>query len=109
MNNVKGSIWGTATAKLVCAFLSLPVPYKPSIPVIPDNIEQRTLQKILLVGCNGSGQVLYLNRPRFYMKLFLSQWMNVKVLSCNTKKCVWVSWVNNKTPYSIGPKLKFVL
>lgn len=44
-----------AAAKLVCAVLSLPFPSKPSNPIIPDNIEQRTLQKILLVGYDGSG------------------------------------------------------
>ncbi|KAM5556388.1 extra-large guanine nucleotide-binding protein 1 [Rosa sericea] len=52
-NNIKGSIWGTAATKLVCAVLSLPVPSKSSNPVIPDIIEQRT-QNILLVGDHES-------------------------------------------------------
>jgi hypothetical protein len=52
--------------KLVCAFLSLPVPSKPSNSCgeqvnslisrsIPDYLEQRTLLKLLLVGFSGSG------------------------------------------------------
>ena len=55
-----------AKTKLVCAVLSLPVPSKSSNPgaeqgsglmsrSIPDYIERRTLQKLLLVGFSGSG------------------------------------------------------
>ncbi|XP_015890089.3 extra-large guanine nucleotide-binding protein 1 [Ziziphus jujuba] len=64
--NTKGFIWGKAGTKLVCAVLSLPVPSKVSSSseepmsnlvsrAVPDYLEHRTLQKILLVGCNGSG------------------------------------------------------
>uniref|UniRef100_A0A803PF54 Uncharacterized protein n=1 Tax=Cannabis sativa TaxID=3483 RepID=A0A803PF54_CANSA len=64
--NTKGYIWGKAGTKLVCAVLSLPVPSKSfnsseepltslSSRPVPDYLEQRTLQKILLVGYNGSG------------------------------------------------------
>lgn len=55
-----------AGTKLVCAVLSLPVPSKSlntyGEPLsnqlsrsVPDYLEQRTLQKILVVGYNGSG------------------------------------------------------
>ncbi|XP_031262455.1 extra-large guanine nucleotide-binding protein 1-like [Pistacia vera] len=64
--NTKGYIWGKARTKLVSAVLSLPVPSKSSnlggeqlssqiSRSVPDYIEQRTLQKLLLVGYNGSG------------------------------------------------------
>ncbi|XWS29355.1 hypothetical protein CRYUN_Cryun24cG0022200 [Craigia yunnanensis] len=64
--NTKGYIWGKAGTKLVCAVLSLPVPSKSSNPCgeplnsmtsrsVPDYLEQRNLQKILLVGSTGSG------------------------------------------------------
>lgn len=64
--NTKGYIWGKAGMKLVCAFLSLPVPSKPSNSCgeqvnslisrsVPDYLEQRTLLKLLLVGYSGSG------------------------------------------------------
>ncbi|XP_065873370.1 extra-large guanine nucleotide-binding protein 1 [Euphorbia lathyris] len=64
--NTKGYIWGKAGMKLVCTFLSLPVPSKSSnisgeqfssmtSRTVPDYLEQRTLLKILLVGYIGSG------------------------------------------------------
>lgn len=71
-----------ARTKLVCAVLSLPVPSKSSNPgaepassqmsrSVPDYIERRTLQKLLLVGYSGSGtstifkQVLQNGEMRF--------------------------------------------
>lgn len=64
--NTKGFIWGKAGTKLVCSILSLPVPSKSTSPcgeqlsssvnrTFPDYLEQRTLQKLLLVGYSGSG------------------------------------------------------
>lgn len=64
--NTKGYIWGKAGTKLLCAFLSLPVPSKSSGSYVeesnsllsrsvPDYVGQRMLQKILLVGNSGSG------------------------------------------------------
>lgn len=64
--NTKGYLWRKAGTKLVCALLSLPVPSKSSnlcgeqvnslaTRSVPEYLEQRTLQKLLLVGYNGSG------------------------------------------------------
>ncbi|KAF5463888.1 hypothetical protein F2P56_014015 [Juglans regia] len=64
--NTRGYIWGKAGTKLVCTLLSLPVPSKFSNScgeqvsslvnkTVPDYFEQRILQKLLLVGYNGSG------------------------------------------------------
>ncbi|KAJ6812024.1 extra-large guanine nucleotide-binding protein 1-like [Iris pallida] len=64
--NIKGQIWSRATTKLLCSFLSLPVPSKGVNPSgeevnnmlnrhMPDYLEQRTLQKLLLTGFHGSG------------------------------------------------------
>ncbi|KAL0332238.1 UNVERIFIED_CONTAM: Extra-large guanine nucleotide-binding protein 1 [Sesamum calycinum] len=64
--NTKGYIWGKAGTKLLCAVLSLPVPSKSSHPCgeqvtsmisrsMPDYLEQRALQKLLLIGYSGSG------------------------------------------------------
>ncbi|KAA8547277.1 hypothetical protein F0562_003859 [Nyssa sinensis] len=80
--NTRGYIWGKAGTKLVCAVLSLPVPSKSTNPcgervnhvvsrTAPDYLEQRTLQKLLLIGYNGSGtstifkqaKILYKNVP----------------------------------------------
>uniref|UniRef100_A0A7N0RIQ2 Uncharacterized protein n=1 Tax=Kalanchoe fedtschenkoi TaxID=63787 RepID=A0A7N0RIQ2_KALFE len=48
--NPKGYIWGKAGTKLVCALLSLPAPSKSSF----STDQQRIIQKLFLVGCNGS-------------------------------------------------------
>ncbi|CAH9088721.1 unnamed protein product [Cuscuta epithymum] len=64
--NTKGYIWGKAGTKLVCAIFSLPIPSNSSSVSgeqvtdtlnrsIPAYLEQRTLQKLLLVGYSGSG------------------------------------------------------
>ncbi|XWS45338.1 hypothetical protein CRYUN_Cryun15aG0127900 [Craigia yunnanensis] len=77
--NTKGYIWGKAGTKLVCAVLSLPVPSKSSNPCgeplnsmtnrfVPDYLEQRTLQKILLVGSTGSGSSTIFKRAKILYK-----------------------------------------
>ncbi|KAL4372799.1 hypothetical protein AHAS_Ahas05G0017900 [Arachis hypogaea] len=64
--NTRGYIWGKAGTKLVCAFLSLPVPSKSSnshgeqhsslsSKAVPDYLDHAIIQKLLLVGCSGSG------------------------------------------------------
>ncbi|XWS33693.1 hypothetical protein CRYUN_Cryun22dG0104800 [Craigia yunnanensis] len=77
--NTKGYIWGKAGTKLVCAVLSLPVPSKSSNPCgeplnsmtsrsVPDYLEQRTLQKILLVGSTGSGSSTIFKQAKILYK-----------------------------------------
>ncbi|KAK8996388.1 hypothetical protein V6N11_076624 [Hibiscus sabdariffa] len=74
-----GYIWGKAGTKLVCAVLSLPVPSKSSNPCgeslnsvtsrsVPDYLEQRTLQKILLVGSSGSGSSIIFKQAKILYK-----------------------------------------
>ncbi|KAK4759101.1 hypothetical protein SAY87_020402 [Trapa incisa] len=64
--NTKGYIWGKAGTKLLCAFLSLPIPSKSSnssgeqasnlvTRTVLDYIGHGILQKILLVGHSRSG------------------------------------------------------
>ncbi|KAB2036697.1 hypothetical protein ES319_D03G019600v1 [Gossypium barbadense] len=77
--NTKGYIWGKAGTKLVCAVLSLPVPSKSSNSCeeqlksmtsrsVPDYLEQRTLQKILLVGSTGSGSSTIFKQAKILYK-----------------------------------------
>ncbi|KAK0604640.1 hypothetical protein LWI29_017735 [Acer saccharum] len=77
--NTKGFIWGKAGTKLVCAVLSLPVPSKSSnvsgelvssqmSRSVPDYIERRTLQKLLLVGYHGSGTSTIFKQARILYK-----------------------------------------
>lgn len=73
--NIRGNIWEKAGTKLFCSFLSLPFP-KPQISSgeevnnlvnrnVPDYLEQRTLQKLLLVGCDGSGTSTIFKQAKF--------------------------------------------
>lgn len=79
--NTKGYIWGKAGMKLVCALLSLPVPSKSKQPCmeessyavnrsIPDYLEERTLQKLLLVGHNGAGTSTIFKQAKILYKEF---------------------------------------
>nr|XP_010941889.1 extra-large guanine nucleotide-binding protein 1 isoform X2 [Elaeis guineensis] len=74
--NIKGQIWGKPTMKLLCPVLSLPIPSKPANPsgeeldnmvnrVVPDYLEQKTLQRLLLVGYHGSGTSTIFKQAKF--------------------------------------------
>ncbi|KAG6766895.1 hypothetical protein POTOM_028072 [Populus tomentosa] len=87
--NTKGYIWGKAGMKLVCAFLSLPVPSKPSNSCgelvnslisrsVPDYLEQRTLLKLLLVGYSGSGTSTIFKQVVSQLVNFTSKFVYVK-------------------------------
>ncbi|PRQ59180.1 hypothetical protein RchiOBHm_Chr1g0367331 [Rosa chinensis] len=86
-------LWGKAGTKLVCAVLSLPVPSRSSNPIILELIEQRserTLQKILLVGCNGSGaSTIFKQTSNLALSMIVLCFLNLKVLV----KC----WPNNSS------------
>ncbi|KAL6222505.1 hypothetical protein ACLB2K_005897 [Fragaria x ananassa] len=146
--NTKGYIWGKAGTKLVCAVLSLPVPSKSSNPsgdslsyvgsrVVPDYIEQRILQKILLVGYNGSGtstifkqaKILYKAIPfsedereniKFTIQSNVYGYLGIllegrerfeeetlaEIRSQCSSSQMDASGNNDKTLYSIGPRLR---
>lgn len=68
-----------AGTKLLCALLSLPVPSKSSSSMdqvnsarnasFPDYMEQRTVQKLLLVGYNGSGTSTIFKQVNIFQNL----------------------------------------
>ncbi|KAL4180390.1 hypothetical protein AMTRI_Chr13g91870 [Amborella trichopoda] len=77
--NIKGNIWGKPGMRLVCSLLSLPVPNKSSNvsgenvshqfnSSMPEYLEQKTLQKVLLVGYHGSGTSTLFKQAKFLYK-----------------------------------------
>uniref|UniRef100_A0A1D1XID9 Guanine nucleotide-binding protein alpha-2 subunit n=1 Tax=Anthurium amnicola TaxID=1678845 RepID=A0A1D1XID9_9ARAE len=74
--NIKGHLWGKAGMKLLCSILSLPVPGKETVILgeevdnvnniaIADYLQQRTLLKLLLIGCHGSGTSTIFKQTKF--------------------------------------------
>ncbi|KAL2522860.1 Extra-large guanine nucleotide-binding protein 1 [Forsythia ovata] len=59
MRNIQGNLWRKAGLKLICALLSLPFPsksfYSRGDPLVFDYLEQKAIQKLLLIGCVRSG------------------------------------------------------
>lgn len=78
--NEKGKLWDKAGTKLLCAFLSLPTPSRKLLHplaegvnnlvsgAIPDYIKNRTRQKLLLVGYNGSGTSTIFKQAKILLK-----------------------------------------
>ncbi|XP_058079495.1 extra-large guanine nucleotide-binding protein 3-like isoform X1 [Magnolia sinica] len=65
-NNIKGNIWGKASTRLICSLFSLPIlpgnipepkeySTTPSSRSVPEYLEPRKVQKLLLLGLEGSG------------------------------------------------------
>ncbi|KAL5987180.1 hypothetical protein ACLOJK_041177 [Asimina triloba] len=76
--NIKGKIWAKPGIKLICSVLSLPTPSKSGSLLgdevnnfaRPDFLEQRILQKLLLVGCDGSGTSTLFKQAKFLYQDF---------------------------------------
>lgn len=93
-NTVKGNMWGKATTRILCTLLSLPTPRgdfiggaadvnNQSNRLLPEYLEPKKVQKLLLLGYQGSGTSTIFKQARMIYKgdiLSEEELQNIKLM-----------------------------